>query len=73
MKYYRVKPENDNKTRFILKNDGTLKTDGIFVGGELYTEKEIKKYFGGVLMCDLVNVSSRKTYFFFGARLKMEG
>jgi hypothetical protein len=68
MLYYRVKPENDNKRRYKFHRGGGLEIDGIFVGNELYTPKEINKYPGGVLLCDPVNVSKKQVYFFFGAR-----
>lgn len=68
MKYYRVKPENDNRPRFKFRRGGGLEMDGIFVGNELYTAKEIAKYPGGVAMCDPVEISRKQIYFFFGAR-----
>jgi hypothetical protein len=68
MLYYKVKPENDNKRRYKFHRGGGLEIDGIFVGNELYTPKEINKYPGGVLLCDPVNVSKKQVYFFFGAR-----
>jgi hypothetical protein len=68
MVYYRVKQENDNRTRFKFHRGGGLEIDGIFIGGELYTPKEIAKYPGGVAMCDPVEVSRKQVYFFFGAR-----
>lgn len=59
MKYYRIKEEHDNKKRI----DGS-----ILVGNELYTEKEVEKYHIPISYCDIIEVSRKKTYFFFGAR-----
>lgn len=73
MKYYRVPKEMDNKTRYSYdsKKLGRLKADGIFVGNELYTEKEAQKYFGALVWLDPVKISKSKTYFFFGARFEI--
>lgn len=59
MKYYKIKKEHDNKKR----KDGS-----ILIENELYTEKELKKYNIPVDYCDIVEVSKRQVYFFFGAR-----
>ena len=59
MKYYKVKPEYDNKRR----ND-----NNIYIANELYTEKEAEKYHINKNYCDIVNVSKNETHFFFGAR-----
>lgn len=68
MIYYRVKPENDQKTRFKFHRGGGLEIDGIFVKNELYTAREIKKYPGAVSYCERVEIPKSKVYFFFGAR-----
>lgn len=59
MKYYKIKQDYDNKRR----KDGS-----ILVGNELYTEKELEKYNIPTSYCDIVEVSRKDTYFFFGAR-----
>ena len=59
MKYYKVKPEYDNKRR----ND-----NNIYVANELYTEKEVEKYHINKSYCDIVNIPKNETYFFFGVR-----
>lgn len=59
MLYYRVKKEYDNKQR----PDGS-----IYVHNELYTEKEVEKYKLNKHFLDLVEVSKRSVYWFFGAR-----
>lgn len=71
MKYYRVKPEFDNR-RYSVNGD-------FFIANELYTEKEVekisKKYnilyakvynFNSIF--EVVEISKRKIYWFFGAR-----
>ena len=42
MKYYKVKPEYDNKTRYKWRC-GHGVSDGILIANELYTEKEYQK------------------------------
>lgn len=59
MKYYRVKPEYDNKRRC----DGS-----ILVANELYTSKEIQRFNIPAVAVEAVEVSKRAIYFFFGAR-----
>ena len=59
MKYYKVRPEYDNKRR----ND-----NNIYIANELYTEKEVKNYHINKNYCDIINVSKNETYFFSGAR-----
>ena len=67
MKYYRVKKEYDNKTRYIWKyNQG--RPDGIIISGELYTPAE----FARLAMCpawfEVVEIPKNKIYWFLGAR-----
>ena len=59
MKYYKIKKEYDNKKR----SDGS-----ILIANELYTEKEKEKYNIPTLCCEVVEVSKKKVYWFFGAR-----
>ena len=59
MQYYKVKPEADNKRR----SDGS-----IYVANELYTEKEAEKFKLNKAFLDVVEVSKRSVYWFFGAR-----
>lgn len=59
MKYYKVKPEYDNRV---------LKKRFIYVGGELFTEKECKRYEVNTNYCEVVDEKPKNTYFFFGAR-----
>ena len=75
MIYYRVKPEFDNCNKD--------KNFGIFIGNELYTEKELIKvkrryynYYKTVLNFDRiferVEISKRRIYWFFGARFEIK-
>lgn len=61
MKYYKVKPEADNKKRL----DGD-----IYVANELYTPAEAKRYNLNMDYVDAVEVSKRRVYWFFGARFE---
>lgn len=69
MKYFKVKPEYDN---FRLIYNG--KHNGILVGNELYTEKELYKkkilfcYGVDFKMFTMIEIPKNKVYFFFGAR-----
>jgi len=60
MRFYRVKPECDGK--------GHSKGNVGVVAGELYTEKEINRYRVNKAWCDPVEISKKKTHWFFGAR-----
>lgn len=74
MKYYRVKKEFDNYPMF--KNTATIQAyDGIYIGNELFTEKELEKHMKNhklparvTTMFDVVEISKKRTYWFFGAR-----
>ena len=61
MKYYKVKPEADNRKR----PDGS-----IYIADELYTPSEAKKYKLNMDYMDAVNVSKRRIYWCFGARFE---
>jgi hypothetical protein len=63
MKYLRIKPCFDQKTR----SDGS-----ILIGRELYTEREARKFAIPSECYDVVAVPKTKTYWCFGARF-MEG
>lgn len=62
MKYYRVKPEFDNKS---------FNKRLIYVGGELLTEKECKRYDVNTNYCEIIEEKPKNTYFFFGARFSV--
>lgn len=72
MKYYRVKPEFDNKSRFKFHRGGGLEIDGIYIANELYTPTEIKKYLGYAQYCEIVEIPKNKVYFSFGARFEIK-
>lgn len=59
MKYYKIKKEHGNRRR----KDGS-----IYIANELYTENEKEKYNIPLNYCDVVEISKRNVYFFFGAR-----
>ena len=61
MEYLKVKSSFDNYRR----NDGS-----IYIANELYTIKEAIKYGINPTFCDKIEVSSKKTYFLFGARFE---
>ena len=69
MTYYRVKPEYDNKKRYIWNNKGQGVPDGtILVANELYTPAEFRKIANCPAWFDVVEIPKSKIYFFFGAR-----
>lgn len=72
MKYYRVKPEYDNVTRYKLNWCGACVPDSILVGNELYTLVERSKIANRQQMFDVVNIPKNKTFFSFGARFEMK-
>lgn len=59
MIYLKVKASADNKRR----HDGN-----IYVANELYTLREAEKLRINPAFCDKVEISTHKTYWFFGAR-----
>jgi len=61
MVFLRVKKSFDNYKR----GDGD-----IHISNELYTLKEVVKYGINPVFCDEVEISRKKTYFFFGARFE---
>ena len=69
MTYYRVKAECDNRIKYVyVGKSNRVKQDGILVGNELYTPAERKRIANAYVYFDKVDVSPRKTYWFFGAR-----
>lgn len=78
MKYYRVKPQYDNKQLCVIKRGKYVNCGDILIARELYTikewEKVVKNHVFGCAPADCVEaveVSKRKTYLFFGARFEM--
>ena len=68
MKYYRVKPQYDNKTRYKWNNKKQGVSDGILVANELYTPSEFRKIANCPAWFDVVQIPKNKIYWFFGAR-----
>lgn len=70
MKYYKVKPQYDNKTRYTWNNHHQGVPNGILIANELYTPSEYKR----LAMCsawfDVVEIPKNKIHFFFGARFR---
>lgn len=65
MKYYRVKKTVDVPT--FLSNGGYYYHP--YMEGELYTEKELQKLgCKNKSLFDVINISKRAVYFFFGKR-----
>lgn len=77
MRYYKVKPEYDQKQR-IKNHKYKIKRipDGIFVANELYTAGELEKFYLTLeeeYKCfERVNIPKNKVYWFFGCRFAME-
>jgi hypothetical protein len=72
MKYYRVKPEFDNKPQTKRKNHYRLHV-GIWIANELYTACELNHMEKrGIIIPDEifehVEINRNNTYWFFGAR-----
>lgn len=72
MKYYRVLPEYDQKTRWKFARGGGLTMDGIYIKNELYTQRELLKYLDYSSYVVPVYIPKSKVYFCFGARFAME-
>ncbi|SCJ99954.1 Uncharacterised protein [uncultured Eubacterium sp.] len=68
MKYYRVKPQYDNKVRYKWNNHGQGVPDSILIANELYTPKEFERLANCPAWFELVEIPKSKIYFCFGAR-----
>lgn len=68
MRYYKVKPEYDNKACYTWNNKKQGVQDGILIANELYTPGEFRRIANCPAWFDIVEVSKRKIYFFFGVR-----
>ena len=64
MKYFRVLKKHDQK---IIKSK---KNDEIYVGNEIYTEKEVIKKQLNYNFLEEVQISKFKTHYFFGSRFE---
>lgn len=68
MKYYRVKPQYDNKVRYKWNNHRQGVPDSILIANELYTPKEFERLANCPAWFELVEIPKSKIYFYFGAR-----
>ena len=68
MKYFKVKPEFDQRARYTMARGGGLNWDSIFIANELYTSAELKRYPGAAQYVEPVEIPKSKIYFCFGAR-----
>ena len=66
MTYYKVKSQYDQKPQF----DKRGKYAGLYIANELYTDKEVEKRNLNRAFLELVEVSKKKVYWFFGARFE---
>ena len=66
MLYYRVKPEADQRYKNPAIHNGN-----IYIKNELYTPREVEKHHLNMRYLEAVNISRKKTYFFFGSRFEM--
>lgn len=71
MKYYRVRPECDNKKRYRFNGQGKSVPDGILIANELYTPAEYSKIANSPACFDIIEISKRRVYWFFGARFEV--
>jgi hypothetical protein len=74
MIYYRVKPEYDNRQRWVYVGHSNvkIKPDGILIAHELYTPRERERIANHEKYFEKVEISRRKIYWFFGARFSNE-
>lgn len=70
MKYYRVKPQYDNKVRYKWNNHKQGVPDGILIANELYTPKEFERLANCPAWFEVVEISKSNIYFCFGARFE---
>lgn len=71
MMYYRVKADCDQRPKYeYVGTTYKLKPRGILVGGELYTPAERQKIANADKFFEIVEISKRKVYWFFGARFE---
>jgi hypothetical protein len=66
MKYYRVKPEADQRKQY--NNRGEYA--GFYIGNELYTEREAARQHLNPAFMEPVEISKKKIFWSFGARFE---
>ena len=74
MTYYKVPQAWDQEPRPKQTKTGYYIFDGIWIGGELYTRRELEKRgaFGALKRFEKVEISKKQVYWFFGARRAVE-
>ena len=70
MKYYRVKPQYDNRVRHTRSNRYHNRSNGVLIGKELYTPSEFKKLAICPAWFEVVEISKQDVYTLFGARFE---
>lgn len=71
MKYYRVKADLDNYPKYMCNHkDSKIERKGVLVGNELYTPAERMKIANSAKYFEVIEISSRNTYWLFGARFE---
>lgn len=80
MRYYRVKPQYDNKRLCAINRGKYVNCGDILIARELYTVKEwekiVKSHVFGCSPADcveVVEIPKNKIYWFFGARFEIVG
>lgn len=73
MLYYRVKADCDQYPKYTyVGKSNTVEHRGILIGGELYTPAERRNIANAAKFFEKVEISSKQTYWFFGARFAGE-
>lgn len=68
MKYYKVKKEYDNHPKDKTAGGHYICNGNFYIGGELYTEKEVKRQKLELKFMEEVQAPKNKSYWLFGAR-----
>lgn len=71
MKFYRVISSADGTPRVLKNKNDRFYINGELVRNELYTEKEKSKICNNKKCFEVVDISKKKTYWFFGARFEI--
>lgn len=73
MKYYRVKPEYDQKTRYTWNSRRQGVANSFLIANELYTPAEFRRIANCPAWFDAVEIPKSRVYHFFGARFEAKG
>ena len=71
MRYYRVKPEYDNKVRYRWNSHHQGVSDSILIGRELYTPREYAKLANCPAWFKEIEIPKNRVFFSFGARFEV--